>query len=204
MRSGLVTAAARWVPALALVGCIAGAGCDHVDLERMIDQKKFTTYSSCDLFPNGTIMQDPPIGTIPRNKLIAPDAVTRGLDASGWTRTIPIEVDREMVERGRGRFDIFCAACHGRLGNGVSQVAENMKLRQPPSLIDPPYLSYPPGRIYAVITEGFGLMRSYSAQLTVGDRWAVVAYLEALQLSQRSRLDQLPPDARREASKWLK
>lgn len=195
---------ARMLTALAVIAGTGATGCDHVDLERMIDQKKFKSYQSCDLFPDGTIMQDPPVGTISRDHLVAPYAVTRGVNASGWTQTIPIEIDREVVERGRNRFDIFCAACHGRLGNGVSQVAENMKLRQPPSLIDPPYLSYPPGRVFAVITEGFGLMRSYSAQLTVGDRWAVVAYLRALQLSQRSQLDQLPAKVQREAQPWLK
>jgi mono/diheme cytochrome c family protein len=192
---------------LALLACGALAACD-LDLERMTDQARFSTYEECESCPGGTIMQPPPAGTIARQHLIAPPEVTRGVTRGAgpdtWVRDIPVPVDRAMIERGHGRFDIFCAACHGRLGNGLSQVAENMVLRLPPSLVDPPYPAYPAGRIYGAIASGYGLMRSYAAELPTGDRWAVVAYLQALQLSQRAALSELPADLRQEAEPWLR
>jgi mono/diheme cytochrome c family protein len=187
--------------ALALLAC--AAACD-LDLERMIDQPRFSTYEQCDSCPAGTIMQAPPAGTVARQHLVAPAEVTRGIGPTGWVREVPIRLDRALVDRGHDRFDIYCAACHGRLGNGLSQVAENMALRAPPSLVDAPYPAYPAGRLYAVITGGYGLMRSYAAELPVTDRWAVVAYLQALQLSQRMAEADLPDDLRRRAEPWLR
>ncbi|HKE16795.1 MAG TPA: cytochrome c [Kofleriaceae bacterium] len=197
-----LSAALPWLPAL--VACAALAAACDLDLNRMTDQARFSTYEECESCPGGTVMQPPPAGTIPRHHVIAPAEVTRGAGPGGWVRDIPIDVDRALVERGHGRFDIFCAACHGRLGNGLSQVAENMVLRLPPSLVDPPYPAYPAGRIYGAIANGYGLMRSYAAELPVADRWAVVAYVRALQLSQRAALSDLPADLREEAGPWLR
>jgi mono/diheme cytochrome c family protein len=188
------------VASLMFVLCTA---CD-LDLERMIDQPRFTSYEACDVCPGGTIMMQPPAGTVARSSELAADDVARGRNGGGYVARIPITIDKPMLERGRDRFDIYCAACHGRLGNGLSQVAENMVLRRPPNLLAPPYDQYPPGRMFAVITEGFGLMRSYSAELPIADRWAVVAYVGALQLAQHVNLTQLPEPMQREARQWLK
>lgn len=184
--------------AAALLAC----GCD-LDLERMIDQPRFTSYEACEVCPDGTIMMSPPEGAVARGPRAANPAVADGRAGGAWVAEIPIPVDRALLSRGRGRFDIFCAACHGRLGNGVSQVAENMVLREPPSLLRPPVSDYPAGRVYAAITAGYGLMRSYANELPPVDRWAVVAYVEALRLSQGTDLARLPAALRREASPWL-
>jgi hypothetical protein len=77
-------------------------------------------------------------------------------------------------------------------------------LRRPANLVTAPYLDYPPGRIFNTITQGYGLMRSYAGELPIADRWAVVAYVQALQLSQHAELDALPAQVRSEASRWLK
>lgn len=185
----------------AVVLAMTVSGCD-LDLERMSDQPRRSTYEACDACPDGTVMMAPPDGTVPRRPAVAL-AGGRRPDGS-FVETIPIRVDRAVMARGRGRFDIFCAACHGRLGDGLSQVAENMSLRLPPSLVEPPYADYPPGRIHAVITDGFGLMRSYAAELSDSDRWAVVAYVEALQLARRAPLAELPASVREEATPWLR
>jgi mono/diheme cytochrome c family protein len=103
-------------------------------------------------------------------------------------------VDRALVELGRKRFDITCATCHGPVGDGDSIVARQMALRPPPSLHL--YVDKPPGYIYEVITKGFGLMASYAAEIPVRERWAVVSYVRALQISQASPLDMAPPDER--------
>lgn len=196
----------RALIAVALCGLTGCGGCGQwdLDLERMIEQPKFTTYQACEVCPGGTIMMNPPAGTVPRGEPVAPTPLVLGRQAGRYLDTIPIAVTREVLERGRNRFDIFCAACHGRLGNGVSEVAENMTLRRPANLLTAPYLDYPPGRIFTTITEGYGLMRSYAGELPVADRWAVVAYVQALQLSQHAELEALPAQVRSEASRWLK
>lgn len=187
----------------AAVLAVCAIGCD-ADLERMIDQPYYTSYEACDVCPNGTIMMQPPEGTVPRGITPPAGELGRGRVGAEYAQTIPIDLDERVLARGRNRFDIFCAACHGRLANGVSQVAENMTLRPPPNLLAPPYPEYPPGRIFAVITEGFGLMRPYAAELSIEDRWAIVAYIQALQLSQNAVLGELPPDIQEEARSWLK
>jgi mono/diheme cytochrome c family protein len=190
---------------LAAAIIVVGAqGCSSCDLERMIDQPRYTSYEACETCPTGTIMMQPPAGTVARGADLVHDPRTTGRDDQGFAAAIPVPVDRMTLVRGRDRFDIFCAACHGRLGNGQSQVAENMTQRKPPALIAPPYTTYRPGRMFVAITNGFGLMRSYAQELPVADRWAVVAYVQALQLSQAVPLDQLPDDTRKEAERWLR
>jgi len=107
---------------------------------------------------------------------------------------LPLPVTRELLALGRHHFDVACAVCHGLVGDGESLVARNMSLRAPPSL----HLKAqnPDGWFYQVIAQGFGLMPSYASHLTVEERWAVVAYLRALQLSQAARLDTVPPAER--------
>jgi mono/diheme cytochrome c family protein len=176
---------------LLLLLCLCA--CD-LDLERMDEQPRFTSYEACDICPNGTIMMQPPSGTIARNVALDP------ADPADDSDEIPVAIDRRALERGRNRFDIFCAACHGRLGNGESQVAENMSLRRPANLLTGDYRA---GHIYRVVTHGFGLMRSYAGELPPADRWAVTAYVEALRLSQQVTLESLPPERRQEAMPWL-
>jgi mono/diheme cytochrome c family protein len=107
---------------------------------------------------------------------------------------MPIDATGELLALGRRKFDVHCAVCHGILGDGESQVAINMSLRRPPSLHA--YRDVADGYLYQVISGGFGLMPSYAAQLDVHERWAVVAYVRALQLSQAASLDQAPPEVR--------
>ncbi len=183
------------------VSCHGSCG---LDLERMIDQPRYATYQRCEVCPDDTIMMSPPPGTVSRMAVLGPSALTRGRVGASFVDEIPVAVDRAVLVRGKNRFDIFCAACHGRRGDSLSQVAENMTLRRPPNLLAAPYTTYPPGRVFAAITDGFGLMRSYAAQLPIDDRWAVVAYLEALQLAQHVSVDELPPAAREEAQRWLR
>lgn len=168
--------------------------CD-LDLERMDEQPRFTSYEACDICPGGSIMMLPPTGAVARSVEVASP------DPADDSDEIPLAIDRRALERGRNRFDIFCAACHGRLGNGESQVAENMTLRRPANLLTGDYRA---GHMFRVVTHGFGLMRSYAGELPVADRWAVVAYVEALRLSQQVPLDRLPPERRQEATPWLR
>jgi mono/diheme cytochrome c family protein len=182
----------KWIVAVLALGA-----CD-LDLERMGEQPRFTSYEQCGSCPAGTIMMLPPEGTVARNLPLDP------ADPADTDDTLPAFIDRNAVERGGERFHIFCAACHGHLGDGHSQVAENMLVRRPADLLAEPYRSYPAGRLYRVVTHGYGMMRSYANELPYADRWAVVAYVQALQVSQRVALDHLSDDEQQEARRWLR
>ena len=180
-----------------LLACLAAAcqgwGIDP-DLERMIDQPKVETYEASAAFADGRGTRPPPPGTVPRERRFLAAAV------DGY----PMPLSRPLVERGRRRFEIVCAACHGLLGDGDSKVAENMSLRRPPSLHDPRLLALAPARLVEIMTKGYGLMPPLVEQLPLDDRWAVAAYVKALQLSQHARLSELPPAIRARAEEQLR
>ena len=114
--------------------------------------------------------------------------ITLGIDKDVYLEHVPIPVDRLLLEHGRERFEILCAACHGITGDSESVVAGNMDLRKPPSLHEDRIRAFPAGRLYRVIRVGYGLMPSYAAQLSVDERWGVVAYVQrAAVQSQRTR-----------------
>jgi mono/diheme cytochrome c family protein len=159
------------------------AGCEGIlpepDLERMKDQPNLRPYQRSEFFADERAMRAPPAYTVPARK----DDPAPSLD-------------RALIERGRARFDIYCAACHGRRGDGQSEVSRNMELRKPPSLIIDPVRGFPDERILRVIREGYGLMPSYAAELSPEERFAVVSYLRALQLSQSIEIEKLPVEMR--------
>ncbi len=175
-----------------LAAALLAAGCDVLD--PMLEQDKVMTYRPSDFYPDGVAMRAPPAGTVAVGTALPPE-VSTGLRADGTpVPRIPIPVTRELLQVGRKRFEIICATCHGLVGDGRSLVARNMSLRPPPSLHD--FVSLQDGYLYQVISRGYGLMPAYSAELPVEERWAVVAYVRALQLSQRTRLAAAPPETR--------
>jgi hypothetical protein len=150
-------------------------------------------------------MKAPPEGTVPRERITLNARLTTGREADGpiqtngeplpmYVTSIPVPVTRKLLDLGRKRYEITCGTCHGTLGDGDSIVARNMALRPPPSLHR--YNERPAGYIFEVATKGFGMMASYAAELTVEERWAVVAYIRALQLSQSTPAGALPGDVR--------
>ena len=175
------------------LAALALAGCPRLD--PMQRQQKVKPYQASTFYADGLGMRAPPEGTVPYGKLPPPEVAT-GLGPDGKELAlVPIPVDAKLLARGRARFDITCATCHGVLGDGESQVALNMALRRPPSLHA--YRDVPDGHFFRVMSEGFGLMPSYAAELTLEDRWAIVAYVRALQLSQYATIEQVPPEVRR-------
>lgn len=170
-------------------------------LERMLTQPKRLPYQADPLLPGGMVMQKPPEGTVPVDMVVGSPSLTTGIADDRWTDRIPLPVDRPLVETGHQRFDLFCATCHGVLGDGVSVVASKMSLRQPPSLQDTRIRAYPPGRIFATIRQGYGLMPGYAVQLSVHDSWAVVAYVRALQVARGAPVASLPPEVRARLAK---
>ncbi len=175
-----------------LAASLALAACPRLD--PMQRQEKCTAYGTSSYWPDGLAMRAPPAGAIESGPRLPADVAT-GLGPDGRAlKVIPIPVDAKLLARGRSRFEIFCAACHGVLGDGESQVALNMSLRRPPSLHA--YRDVADGHFFRVMSVGFGLMPSYATALSVEDRWAVVGYVRALQLSQFATLQEVPPDVR--------
>jgi mono/diheme cytochrome c family protein len=182
-------------------------GCENpvtaISFERMIDQPRGKPYKASPYFADGRLMRLPPTGVVPAG---APEArsVRTGLDGNAYLTVIPRNIDGALLERGRDGFDVHCAACHGLLGDGNSVVAEHLSLRKPPSLVDEPVRSFPPGRVFQVMSDGYGMMPSYASALAVDERWAVVAYLRALTLTAHAELDALPPEIRQRAQEALR
>ncbi len=180
----------RALPILALA--LLTAGCEWVN--PMLQQPKVKPYRKSVFYPDQIAMRAPPPGTLAASAPAEPAAVTgRNPDGTPLAR-IPVPVTPELLELGRKRYDVFCAVCHGLLGDGQGPVARNMSIRQPPSLL--PLGQRPDGHFYAAISEGYGYMPSYRPWLGDDERWAVVAYVRALQLSQGARIEQAPPDVR--------
>jgi mono/diheme cytochrome c family protein len=172
---------------------LLATGCEW--LNPMLQQPKVKPYRKSVFFPDQIAMRAPPPGTVPGSAPVDPQVASgRGTDGKPVAR-IPVAVTPQLVELGRKRFDVFCAVCHGLLANGEGPVARNMSIRPPPNLLVLDR-ERPDGFIFAAITEGYGYMPSYAPWLGTEERWGIVAYLRALQLSQAARIDQAPPDVR--------
>jgi mono/diheme cytochrome c family protein len=205
-RSHLVRAAVALGAFSLALGCNEeprGGEFNALDLERMIYQARYAPYDPSDLFEDGRVMRRPPTGTIPSDRITEDPALTAGVANDVYVDRVPVEITAELVHRGRARFEATCAACHGLAGDGESHVARFMTLRPPPSLVDARVQAFSPGRIYQVIRDGYGLMRSYAENLPLMDRWAVVAYVKALGASRAVPIDALPAPLRERARKEL-
>jgi mono/diheme cytochrome c family protein len=198
---------------LILLGAVAvstSACIDENILDPMADrQPSARRYQESAFYADGLSMHAPPEGTVPRERITGDAPLTTGRLPDGpiqpngeplpiYVAAIPVPVNKELLALGRKRFDITCATCHGPLGDGVSIVGTQMSLRPPPSLIQKNYIEKPSGYIFEVATKGFGMMASYAAELDVHERWAVVAYIRALQLAQTATVGDVPPARRNE------
>lgn len=161
----------------------------------MHDQPRYSTLEASAFFNDGMSARPLVEGTVARGHLRDDDHRYTGRVAGEPAKELPYAVTRVMIERGRERFDIFCSPCHGRAGDGMGAIVQR-GLRQPPSFHTPRLREIPPGHIYDVITSGFGAMYSYASRIPVDDRWAIVAYVRALQLSQNATVNDVPPDQR--------
>jgi mono/diheme cytochrome c family protein len=182
---------------LLVAGCRAVETGVHWDLERMLVQPRFRAYGETPLFVDGRMMRPPPEGTVPAGDE-EPTALGWLVDGQYRDR-FPLPLTMELLRLGQRRFDTTCAACHGVLGDGASPVAMHMQLRPPPPLTSPKVREMPVGRLVRIVEEGYGLMPSYAGLLSPEERWAVVAYVRALQLSQSVELEALPPTIHAEA-----
>lgn len=166
----------------------------------MQDQPKYKPLGANRFFADGRDARPIPAGTIARDELNDTDSFHTGSDANGeFLDTIPMKVDLKLLRRGQQRFDIYCSPCHGRTGDGNGMVAQR-GLKIPADLHTDRLRSVPPGYVYQVIKNGYGAMGDYGDQIPVNDRWAIVAYVRALQLSRDAPLNDVPEEQRGQLS----
>ena len=165
------------------------AGCDHLHQD-MGNQPKNKPLSPSDFFEDGRSVRTPVENTVSRSSLDN-DQLMVTKDSAMF----PIPINDALLERGQERYRIFCSPCHGIQGDGNGMVSMR-GMKHPPSYHDARLLAVPNGYIYDVITNGFGAMYGYSAQIPPRDRWAIVAYVRALQLSRNAKVADLPAELR--------
>ena len=168
-------------------------------LARMLLQPRGVPYGASSAFADGRIMRPAVPDTVPREQpWVGQQAIETGREHGEYVRAIPVPVTRAALQRGRTAFERVCATCHGVLGDGNSVVAEKMELRRPPSLHETRIARLPPGKVFEVISLGYGLMPGFAPMLDTDERWAVLAYLDALRLSQVVPVARLPQAVRAE------
>ncbi|HEV3163032.1 MAG TPA: cytochrome c [Isosphaeraceae bacterium] len=157
----------------------------------MYDQPKYEPLEASSFFEDGQSARPLVSGTVARGDLRIDDHLYKGKVDGKLVETFPFPVDRAVMERGRERFNIFCSPCHGRVGDGHGMIVQR-GFSAPPSFHKDSLRQEPVGHFYDVITNGHGAMYSYASRVPPRDRWAITAYIRALQLSQSATLDDVP------------
>ena len=170
---------------------LVASGCEL--RQAMYDQPRYEPLEASPFFEDGLSSRQPVEGTVARGHLRLDDHYFRGTVNGEPATTIPIAVTRELLDRGRERYDIFCSPCHDRTGTGNGMIVQR-GLKQPPSYHEDRLREVPIGHFFDVVTNGFGAMYSYASRIPVDDRWAIAAYVRALQFSQHADFDGLPAE----------
>ena len=182
MRAGVV---------LALV--LAAAGCR----QDMHDAPRYDPLEASAFFADGRGSRTLVANTVARGTLREDLHLYQGKIDGQLTNMFPMPVTAEVMARGQERFNVFCSPCHGRTGQGNGMVVQR-GFRAPPSYHDERLRNAPVGYFFDVMTNGFGAMPDYATQVPVADRWAIAAYIRALQFSQRATVDDVPAERRPE------
>ena len=168
---------------------VTAAGCR----QDMHNQPKYRPLRATAFFADGASARPLIEGTVARGTLQEDQAFFTGKAGTALVRELPFPVDDAVLTRGQERYNIFCTPCHDATGGGKGIVVQR-GYKQPPSFHEDRMRNIEAGYFFDVITNGFGAMPDYRMQLSPRDRWAVVAYIRALQLSQNATLDDVPTD----------
>lgn len=191
MSSRRVPARVARVLVLLLAGLVTAA-CT----QKMAVQPYHRPYTPSDVFADGSSARPIPQDTVARGHTQDDTLLFTGKDSNGQDSTeFPFPITRDVLDRGHDRFDIYCVPCHGYTGDGDGVVVQR-GFNPPPSYNSDRLRQAPVGHFFEVVSNGFGAMPSYSAQIPVTDRWAIIAYIRALQLSQNGSLDDASPEGR--------
>lgn len=162
----------------------------------MYDEPRFEPLEASTFFDDGASSRPLVAGTVARGDLREDEAFYTGKVDGKYVTELPVELDRALLLRGQERFNIYCSPCHGRVGDGNGMIVQR-GFRRPPSFVSTDrLLRSPVGHFYDVISNGFGAMPSYASRVEPRDRWAIVAYIRALERSQNGTLDDVPPAER--------
>jgi len=168
----------------------------------MVVQPKYLAQQASSLFADGRAMRPPVPGTVARDGLELDPHFYQGKVDGQWATGFPVPVTRELMDRGREQYGIYCAACHGLGGDGDGMVSQRAAKRAEPNWVPPlslhveSVLRQPVGQLFNTITHGVRKMPAYGVQIPPGDRWAIVLYVRALQRSQNATIDDVPQDLR--------
>lgn len=181
-----------------LLALLALSGCER-SIKNMYDQPRDKAYSANPLFSDGASSRTAPAGTMQhsRGDLAGSSSGLRGADlvegnaSASRAATQPYPITEELLVRGRQRYSIYCLPCHSPAGDGDGRIVRR-GFPAPPSYHIDRLRNAPDRHFYDVISDGYGVMASYAARIEPTDRWAIVAYIRALQLSQHARLTELP------------
>lgn len=177
--------------AFSVCALASAVGC-HQD---MYNQPRYEPLEESDFFDDGRASRPLVPGTVYRGQLPADSVLLTGSRDGELIDELPVELDKSLLLRGEERFNIYCSVCHDRTGEGNGMIVER-GYRRPPTLHSDRLRGVPLGHFFDVTTNGFGAMPAYSPQISVDDRWAIVAYIRALQLSQFAKANDLPVDLR--------
>jgi hypothetical protein len=183
----------------AVLTFLALAGCR----QDMHNQPKYIPLRASEFFRDGRSARNPVANTVPRNSRITDTEFYKGGNVyednyfltgkigNNYGDRFPLPLTKEVLLRGQDRFNIYCSPCHSRVGDGNGMIVSR-GLKHPPSYSEARLEKAPIGYFYDVMTNGFGAMLNYSAQVKPEDRWAIAAYIRALQLAQDARLSDVP------------
>jgi mono/diheme cytochrome c family protein len=177
--------------ALALAGCVLLSACR----QDMHDAPRYEPLEANNFFADGRGSRTPVANTVARGTLREDEHLYQGKIDGQLTDSFPLPVTADLMARGRERFNVFCAPCHGRTGQGNGMVVQR-GFRAPTSFHSERLRAAPVGYFFDVQTNGFGAMSDYSAQVPVADRWAIAAFIRALQFSQRATINEVPAERR--------
>lgn len=176
----------------AVVLILLVAGCDQA----MSVQPKRRPLAESRFFEDGRSSRPPVAGTIAQGQLKLDPHLYRGLIGTEPADSFPFPMTREILERGRQRYDIFCSPCHDRTGSGQGRIVAR-GFRAPPSYHLDRLRQAKPGQLFDVITRGFGAMQGYGDEIPARDRWDIVAWIRVLQETRVASLGDLPSDERK-------
>lgn len=165
---------------------LAAGGC-HLDMQ---DQPRYAPLTANPFYRDSSSARNLPEGVVARGQARTDELLYSGRVNGRFATVFPFEITGPVLHRGQDRFNTFCSPCHGRLGDGNGMIVQR-GFPRPRSFHNDTLRAEPPGYFFDVITNGFGRMYSYSASVNVRDRWAIVAYIRALQLSRRVPVSEL-------------
>jgi mono/diheme cytochrome c family protein len=187
----LCVSVSLWQFLLLFVLCVSATACR----QDMHDQPKYIPFRQSTFFADQRSARPLVPGTVARGQLRDDPLLFTGKLNGADATVFPFPIDEHRMARGRERFDIFCSPCHGRTGQGDGMVVRR-GYRRPPTYHQDRLRDAPVGHFVDVMTNGFGAMPDYAAQVAPEDRWAIAAYIRALQFAQHATPQDLPPDAR--------